>query len=120
MSSMLRALVISPDVDALLHIQAAFRTTPDVELSMHTDWPVLAQHSAHTIPNILILHSDAPSERLRQLRRQGYQQPALVLTNAEPLEATPLEEDLTPLENVTWAVVRAGGLPHCVSMLLTN
>src|SRR5436190_1390824 len=101
MSSMLRALVISPDVDALLHIQAAFRATPDVELSMHTDWPVLAQHSAqqNTLPNILILHSDAPSERLRQLRKQGYRQPALVLTNAEPLEATPLEEDLTPLEN---------------------
>jgi len=71
-------------------------------------------------PNVLILHSDSASEWLRYLRTQGYNQPALVLTDdTENPQNTPLEADLLPLENVTWDVLRAGKLPNCVDMLLS-
>ena len=118
MISPLRALVVSPNVDVLQHIQAAFHATPDVELSLHTDWSVMARPNA--LPSVLIVHSDAPSDWLRSLRQQGYYQPALVLTadTANPRIA-PIEDDLQPIENVTWAVIRAGGLPGCVDMLLS-
>ncbi len=117
MNSPLRALVVSPNIDALQHIEAAFRATPDVELSLHTDWSVAAHPS--TSPNVLIVHSDAPSDWLRNLRQRGYTQPALVLiADSENPRIAPLEDDLRPIENVTWAVIRAGGLPRCVNMLL--
>src|SRR2546425_10500027 len=98
MSSVLRALVISPDAEAIQQIQAAFKETPGVEVSVSTDWQAAVQHT----PNVLILHSDAPSDWLRKLRKRGYSQPALVLTAdiANPTIA-PLEDDLCPLENVT-------------------
>jgi hypothetical protein len=123
MDSVLRALVVSPDVDALQQIQAAFRATPDVELALHTDWsiPVQPSGSAEVSPNVLILHSDSPSEGLRKLRKNGFRQPALVLTaDTDNPTIAPLEDDLRPLENVTWAVMRAGGLLHCITSLLAG
>ncbi len=117
MSSILRALVISPSTEALRQIQAAFHGTPNVEVSLYTDW--LAPIQRDLTANVLILHNDMPSDWLRKLRSRGYRQPALVLTadNEHPT-ILPLEDDLRPLENVTWAVMRAGGLPHCVDSLL--
>jgi len=117
MSSVLRALVISPNVEALEQIQAAFKAAPNVELALHTDWLAPVQHT--TAPNVLIIHGDAPSDWLRTLRNRGYRQPALVLTSdTDNPTIAPLEDDLRPLENVTWAVMRAGWLPHCVDSLL--
>jgi hypothetical protein len=117
MSSVLRALVISPSVEALEQIRAAFHAAPNVELSLHTDWLSPVQHTAP--PSVLILHGDAPSDWLRKLRSRGYRQPALVLTaDSENPTIAPLEDDLRPLENVTWAVMRAGWLPQCVDNLL--
>jgi hypothetical protein len=113
MSSVLRALVISADVEAIQQIQAAL--TPNVEVSVSSDWlsPV------HPNTSVLILHGDSPSDWLRKLRSRGYSQPALVLTaDSDNPTIAPLEDDLRPLENVTWAVMRAGGLPHCVDYLL--
>ena len=117
MSSVMRALVISPDTEALQQIEAAFHGKPDVEVSVYTDWLALVERQAS--PSVLILHSDSPSDWLRNLRNRGYSQPALVLTaDKENPTITPLEDDLRPLENVTWAVMRAGGLPRCVDSLL--
>ncbi len=118
MISTLRALVISPDKDVLQRIQAAFRALPHIEVLLHTHVSEADGQSDNA--NVLILHSDSPTEWLRSLRTQGYTQPALVLTeDSENPRITPLEEDLLPLENVTWGVMRAGGLPHCVDMILS-
>jgi hypothetical protein len=115
MSSILRALVISPDTEAIQQIQAAFEETPGFEVSVSTDWQGPVQHT----PNVLILHSDTPSDWLRNLRNRGYSQPALVLTaDIDHPNIAPLDDDLRPLENVTWDVMRAGGLPNCVAYIL--
>jgi hypothetical protein len=117
MNSVFHALVISPDAEAIQQIQAAFEETPEVKVSVSTDWRAPVQHT--TLPNILILHSDTPSDWLRNMRSQGYTQPALVLTqDIDNPTIAPLDDDLRPIENVTWDVMRAGGLPHCVSYLL--
>lgn len=121
MKTPLRALVVSPYLDTLQHIEAAFRSEPDIELSLHTDCAVPQYPEAeNTSPSVLIVHSEAPSDWLRDLRKRGYTQPALILTSdsANPRIA-PVEDDLKPIENVTWGVVRAGGLPGCVSLLLS-
>jgi hypothetical protein len=117
MKSMLRALVISQNTDALQRIREAFLGNPEVELSLYANWPVPAHQGA--VHNVLILYSDAPSDWLRQLRLQGYTQPALILTaDTQNPTIAPLEDDLCPLENVTWDVMRAGGLLPCVDMML--
>jgi hypothetical protein len=116
MAQKLRALVISHSIAAQQDIQAAFQSSPDMEVVLYNE----ASTSAHQqrLPNVLILHSDKPVDRLRQLRMQGYKQPALILTDSDSPRMAPLEEDIRPLENVTWAVLRTGGLPLCVNMLL--
>jgi hypothetical protein len=118
MTSSLRALVISPNQDTLQRIEAAFTSTPNIELSLQIHWTEAKKQ--HVEPNVLILHSDSASEWLRYLRTQGYHQPALVLTeDTENPSVTALEEDLLPVENVTWGVIRAGKLASCVDMLLS-
>ena len=117
MMSKLHALVISSSVTALRHIQSAFSASPAISLSLHTDWS-LANGSVLP-PNVLILCADMPIHYLRQLRLRGYDQPALILVeDAHKPAIAPLEDDLRPLENVTWAVVHAGGLPKCVEMMV--
>ncbi len=117
MDAVLRALVISSDIEALQHIQAAFGKIPHVQLSLHTDWLVSTRQAP--APNVLILHGDAPLDWLRNLRRHGFGQPALVLTDdTEHPAIAPLEDDLRPLENVTWAVLRMGGLPRCLDSVM--
>ncbi len=117
-STALRALVISQNIDALQRIQDAFGAEHDVELSLYADWHIPASQAADK--NLLIVFSDTPADWLRQLRNQGYDQPALILTadTLNPVIA-PLEADLCPVENVTWEVVRAGGLPLCADMLVS-
>ena len=117
-STILRALVISQNADVLQRIQDAFGSKTNVELSLYADCHIPAAPKPDH--DVLILFSDAPADWLRQLRIQGYSQPALVLTadTINPAIA-PLEADLCPVENVTWDVMRAGGLPSCADMLVT-
>src|SRR2546421_294047 len=103
MAQKLRALVISQSVTAIEDIQSAFEPSSEVEVMLYNG----ASLSAHQqrLPNILILHSDKPVDRLRQLRSEGYRQPALILTDdSDSPRMAPLEDDIRPLENVTWAV----------------
>jgi hypothetical protein len=112
MSRKLKALVASQSKSALKDIQAAFADSPDVELVLYNETD--ARQPGH----VLIVHSQSPVDYLRKLRSRGYTQPALVLTeDVECPRIAPLEEDIRPLENVTWGVLRAGGLPKCVSMM---
>ncbi len=117
-STILRALVISQNADVLQRIQDAFGTERDVELSLYVDWHI--PNSQKQKQDLLILFSDTPADWLRQLRNQGYDQPALILTadTMNPAIA-PLEDDLCPMENVTWDVMRAGGLPLCADLLVS-
>ncbi len=117
-STMLRALVISQNADVLQRIQDAFGADREVKLSLYADWHIPASQKSDQ--DVLIVFSDAPADWLRQLRNQGYRQPALVLTadTANPANA-PLEADLCPVENVTWDVMRTGGLPLCADLLLS-
>ncbi len=117
-STVLRALVVSQYADVLQRIQDAFGAKRDVELSLYADWHVPPSHE--TNHDLLILFTDTPADWLRKLRRQGYDQPALVVTadTLNPVIA-PMEADLCPVENVTWEVVRAGGLPLCADLLLS-
>ena len=117
-STILRALVISQNADVLQRIRDAFGTERNVELSLYADWHIPASQKPDH--DVLIVFSDTPADWLRQLRNQGYRQPALVLTadTVNPAMA-PLEADLCPVENVTWDVMRAGGLPLCADMLIS-
>ncbi len=116
-STILRALVISQNADVLQRIRDAF-TERNVELSLYADWHIpVSQKPDH---DVLIVFSETAADWLRQLRNQGYRQPALVLTadTVNPAMA-PLDADLCPVENVTWDVMRAGGLPLCADMLIS-
>ncbi len=113
------ALVVSPDIAVFRHIQAAFRDSHNVELSLRTDWSLVSPFKSTA--NVLIVYGDSPSQCLRQLRKHGYQQPALILVPESQHSAiVPLEDDLRPLENVTWAVMRAGGLRQCAEMMVES
>ncbi len=117
-STILRALVISQNADVLQRIRDAFGSERNVELSLYADWRIpSSQRPDH---DVLILFSETPADWLRKLRNQGYRQPALVLTadTVNPAMA-PLEADLCPVENVTWDVMCAGGLPLCADMLIS-
>ena len=114
MVNRLRALIISPDIDALQNIKAAFTSITGAELTLRTTCAA-APGDSH---DVLVIH--APNDWLRKLRANGYHQPALVLTDDDnPMRATPLDEEVRPVENVTWAVVRAGLLPVCVDIMLS-
>lgn len=117
-TTILRALVISQNADVLQRIQDAFGAERDVELSLYADWHIPASQKQNH--DVLIVFSDTPADWLRQLRQQGFNQPALVLT-ADTMNPTiaPLEADLCPVENVTWDVMRAGGLPLCADLLVS-
>jgi hypothetical protein len=111
------AVVLSPDNNVLQTIRSSFETLPDVELTFHTD--ISKVNGELKKANVLILHGDSRSTWLREIRGQGYTQPALVLSG-DSLCAEPQDSELRPFENVTLGVIHAGGLPSCINMLVNS
>jgi hypothetical protein len=113
----MHALVISPDIGVLRQIQAAFRAAPDVALALCTEWSPTVQFN--NPPNILIMCTDTPTDHLRRLRADGYRQPALILMpDMRRTVVVPLDDDLRPVENVAWEVMRTGRLKQCAELLI--